>query len=220
MVEQIHQRFQGSCMMLMRQTGDGVAFLGSCFLVHSDGYLLTTSRGAPEDADLVVVPTSTEEIFPRMTRDQVAPLPVEVVSRDTAHDTALLKIVPELEIRIPDGVLSDGERTPQGATVMALGVPFGYYGVHSVLATHALLAGRLQTSDGTRLLIIDRRVQYGDAGGPLISASDATVIGILGNIFEPTHFTGVEPPQGIALHTNLSYAVSIEYGAAMLAALV
>ena len=217
MLEQINQRFQGSCMMLMQRSGDAVTFLGSCFLVHSDGYLLTTSRGAPEGVNLVVVPTHTEEPFPRMTQDQVAPLPVEVVSRDTGHDTALLKIVPELNIRIPDGVLGDGERTEQGAAVMSLGVPFGYYGVHSVVATHALLAGRLQTFDGTRLLIIDRRVQYGDAGGPLISATDATVIGILGNIFDPTHFTGVEPPQGIAVHTNLSYAVSIEYGAALLA---
>ena len=217
MLEQVYQRFRGSCMMLMQRSDEGVSFLGSCFLVHSDGYLLTTSRGAPNGADLVVVPTDDDEHFPRMTRDQVAPLPVKVIARDIAHDTALLKIGPEIDIRIPDGVLADGERTPLGATVMSLGVPFGYYGVHRVIATHSLLAGRLQTSDGTRLLIIDRRLQYGDAGGPLISATDATVIGVLGNIFDPAHFTGVAPPKGIALHTNLSYAVSIEYGAALLA---
>ena len=135
MLQTVAQRFQGSCLMLMQQSGKEVTFLGSSFLVHPDGYLLTAARVAREDHGLMVVPPDTGTGFIPATREEVAPVPVEVISRDVPHDVALLKLEPDLEINMPEAVIGSGESDPQGGLLMSLGVPFGYYRIHRVLAS-------------------------------------------------------------------------------------
>ena len=51
---------------------------------------------------------------------------------------------------------------------MSIGIPFGYYRMHSAFATQSTLAGRIKSHTGTKLLIFDRSVHYGDIGGPLM----------------------------------------------------
>jgi len=218
MLQEVNQRFHGSCMMLMSRNGEEVSFLGSCFLADPGGYLLTSSSAAPPDAELVVVPSDTSSAFPPVTLEEVTPVPVKVVARDRAHDTALLALEPDLDIRMPEGILGDAEAVEPGASLVSLGVPLGYYRVHGVLSVHSVLAGRLRTADGTRFLVFDRRVQYGDVGGPLISASDGRVVGIVGGVFDPVAFGGVETVEHTPAVPTLSYAVSIEYGVALLQA--
>lgn len=217
MLETVSQRFQGSCMMVMRQSGGEVNFLGSSFLVHPEGYLITTARIIAEDGDLVVVPPQADEAFMPVTREEVAPVPVEVVARDQGRDVALLKMTPEIEINMPEGILGDPEQDPRGAILMSLGVPFGYYRFHGVIATQSVLSGRVKSRTGTNLIIFDRRVQYGDIGGPLISVSDGQVVGVVGGVFDPVELEGRQLPEGVMpINSDLSYATSIEYGAQLL----
>lgn len=216
MLQTVSQRFQGSCMMVMRRTGEEVTFLGSAFLVHSRGYMLTTARIVAEDTHLVVVPPDTSEAFPPATRDEVSPVPVEVISRDEPHDVALLRLKPDMEINMPGEVLGSAEEDPRGSLLMSLGIPFGYYRVHGVAAAGSILAGRIQSRTGTRLIIFDRRVQFGDAGGPLISAESSRVIGVVGGVFDPVKLEGNTGTGELELNSDLSFAMSIEYGAALL----
>lgn len=204
-------------MMIMRRNEGEVTFLGSGFLVHHDGYLLTAARNVMEGKDLVVVPPQASELFMPVTREEVAPVPAEVVATDAARDVALLKLTPELEINMPEGILGSAESDPRGAMLMTLGVPFGYYRIHGVVATQSILSGRIQSKAGTNLIIFDRRVQYGDVGGPLVSAREGKVIGVVGGVFDPLELEGEESPEGgVAINSDLSYATSIEYGAALL----
>lgn len=216
MLQAVSQRFQGSCMMLMHRSDVGVTFLGSAFLVHSGGYLLTTARLLAQEEKLVVVPLDSDEVFPPVTRDEVAPVPVDVIARDVPHDTALLKLKPELAINMPDQILGSSDADPQGALLMSIGIPFGYYRVHGIMATQSTLAGRLRSHTGTRLLVFDRRVQYGDVGGPLISAGTGRIIGVVGGVFDPVELEGHDRSEGLKVNSDLSYAISIEYGAALL----
>ncbi len=217
MLETVSQRFQGSCMMVMRQSGGEVNFLGSSFLVHPNGYLITTARIITEDGDLVVVPPEAKEGFMPATREEVAPVPVEVVARDVARDVALLKMTPELEINMPEGILGEPEQDPRGALLMSLGVPFGYYRFHGVIASQSVLSGRIKSRTGTNLIIFDRRVQYGDIGGPLISVNDGQVIGVVGGVFDPMELEGRQLPKGVMpINSDLSYATSVEYGRQLL----
>ncbi len=216
MLQTVSQRFQGSCMMVMRSTGTEVTFLGSAFLIHSEGYLLTAARNVSDDSALVVVPPDSSSTFPLVTRDEVAPVPVKVVARDTPRDVALLKLTPELEINMPEEVLGQGDSDSRGALLMSLGIPFGYYRVHGVMAVQSILSGRIQSRTGTRLIIFDRRVQYGDVGGPLISVDDGRVIGVVGGVFDPVELEGVTLPENVTINSSLSYAMSIEYGTALL----
>ncbi|MFW5827068.1 MAG: S1 family peptidase [Alkalispirochaeta sp.] len=219
MIQTVSQRYQGSCMMVMRHTGSEVVFLASAFLVHPEGYLLTASRMIDSEAGLVVVPPQAAEEFVPVTRDEVAPVPVEVVSRDTVHDVALLKLTPDLEINMPEHVLGASDTDPRGALLMSLGVPYGYYRMHSVVAAQSVLSSRLQSRVGTNMIIFDRRVQSGDIGGPLISVASGMVIGLVGGVFDPVELENISIPSGSApINSDLSYATAIEYGDALLTA--
>lgn len=221
MLQTVSQRYQGSCMMVMQRTGDEVTFLGSAFLVHPDGYLLTAARILGDGSNLVIVPPQAAEEFVPVTREEVAPVPVEVVSKELARDVALLKLTPELEINMPDGILGSSFNDPRGAVLMSLGVPFGYYRLHGVIAAQSVLSGRVQSRSGTNLIIFDRRIQVGDVGGPLISVEDGTVIGVVGGVFDPIELEGIAPPDdGVRVNSDLSYATAIEYGAELLNAAV
>ena len=187
------------------------------FRSHPEGYLITTARIIAEDGDLVVVPPEAKEAFMPATREEVAPVPVEVIARDEARDVALLKMTPDLEINMPEGVLGEPEQDPRGAMLMSLGVPFGYYRFHGVIAAQSVLSGRIKSRTGSNLIIFDRRVQYGDIGGPLISVNDGQVIGVVGGVFDPVELEGRQTPEGVMpINSDLSYATSIEYGKQLL----
>jgi serine protease Do len=206
-------------MMVMRQSESEVTFLASAFLVHPQGYLLTTSRMLNDEDQLAVVPPQAAESFVPVTREEVAPVPVEIVSRDVTHDVALLKLTPDLEINMPEHVLGVSDDDPRGALLMSLGVPFGYYRMHSVVAAQSVLSSRLQSKVGTNMIIFDRRVQFGDIGGPLISVTSGMVVGIVGGVFDPVELEGIELPAGSSpINSDLSYATAIEYGDALLTA--
>ena len=217
MLQTVSQRYQGSCMMIMRRTGDEVTFLGSAFLVHPDGYLLTTARTVGDGSNLVVVPPQAAEDFVPVTREEVSPVPVDLVAADAPHDVALLRFTPDLEINMPEEILGSSSNDPRGALLMSLGVPFGYYRIHNVVAAQSVLSSRVRSRTGTDLVIFDRRVQYGDIGGPLVSVTDGTVIGIIGGVFDPQELEGITSPEGLTpINSDLSYASAIEYGTELL----
>lgn len=217
MLETVSQRFKGSCMMIMQRTGEEVTFLGSGFFVHPDGYLLTAARIVGADKDLVVVSPPADEVFPQVTQDEVSPVPVELIAEDRERDVALLKLKPDINIHMPEGILGSAETDSRGALLMSLGIPFGYYRVHGVIAAQSVLAGRIRSYTGTKLIIFDRRVQYGDIGGPLVSVDSAQVIGIVGGVFDPIELEGGEMPEGVRpINSDLSYATAIEYGSELL----
>ncbi len=200
--------------MLMQREGDSVIFLGSSFLVHSSGYMLTTSRVAMENSELLAVPPDTVNEYAYLTRDEVNPIPVEIISRDHEHDVALMKMTPDLDIQMPSNVIGDPENLYRGAHLFSLGVPFGYYRIHGVMEVQSILSEKMCTRNGTRCLIFDRGVHFGDSGGPLISASEGQIVGIVGGVLDPVAFGGVQAET--VVHPNLSYAISMEYGAKLL----
>lgn len=218
MLEQISKRFQGSCMMLVRRNGDEVEFLGSSFLVHSDGYLLTTSRVATGEADLFVVPPDVEHLYPSLSRDEVTPIPVELVSVDTEHDVALLKMSADLDIQMPANILGNPEDVARGSLLFSLGIPFGYYRLHGVMEVQSILSARLMLSNGTKCLVFDRHVHFGDCGGPLVAAATGQIVGVVGGPVDPVALGAVFDSDGTAsgMQPGLSYAVSIEYGLSLL----
>jgi len=204
-------------MMVMRQAENDVTFLASSFLVHPQGYLLTAARGVTEDENLAVVPPNSAEGFSSVTLEEVSPVPVEVAARDTERDIALLKLKPEMEINMPENILGEAGKDARGAQLMSLGIPFGHYRIHGVFAGQAMLSGRVTSHSGTKLIIFDRRVQHGDLGGPLISVADGQVIGMIGGVFDPLALEGRGiSEEAIPINSDLSYAVSIEYGKALL----
>jgi serine protease Do len=218
MLQSVTHKFRSGCMMLARRRGDAVEFIGSAFLVDRQGYLLTAAHLVASDDGLVVVPTEASDDFSPMTAHRVAAMPVSVAARDTDRDVALLRIEHQVEIGVPDDFLGSTAAVRQGASVMSLGYSFGHHQVHTVMAFEAVVSAKIRSRNDTALILFSSAFHEGDRGGPLIHVEDGHVIGIVSGRFEPGELVPRVPQEErlTAAETNVSYAVAIEYGLALM----
>jgi serine protease Do len=218
MLQALTHKFRSGCMMLARRRGASVEFLGSAFLVHRRGYLLTAAHLVGDGDDLVVVPNEPDDDFLPMTSPTVAAMPVSVSARDTERDAALLYIDPDIDIGVPDDFLGAAATVRQGASVMSLGYAFGHHQVHSLMAFAAVVTAKIRSRNGTELILYGSAFHEGDRGGPLIHVGGSHIIGIISGRFEPAELRRDAPIDDRLrpAETNVSYAVAIEYGLALL----
>jgi serine protease Do len=220
MLQTMSQKFRGGCLMLVRDNEGTVEFLGTAFVVHAAGYLLTAAHLVSETEGLRVVPTSSGGEFQPISFDRVAAMAVSVVRRDSAHDVALLKIDEGLDISVPDDFLGSGENVLPGASVMSLGYAFGHDQIHTVLTAGGFAAAKIRSYNETQLILFDHMVQNGDVGGPLVHITDGHVVGIISGRFEPADVVhgGADWERRPARNTHISFAVDIDYGTALMRA--
>jgi serine protease Do len=220
MLQNVSRKFRSGCMMLMNQQQERLSFLGSAFLVHRDGYLLTAAHLVNNRQGLIIVPTSFTDDYLPMTFDRVAGMPVKVVRSDNDSDVALLRLEQDVSIAVPDDFLGASENVRPGASVMSLGYSFGHEQLHAIMNLSGVVAGKIRSPNNTRLILFDKMVHDGDRGGPLVHAGDSHIIGIVSGRFEPTEVVrGSQewdrtPPRD----TSVSFAVAIEYGLDLMAA--
>ncbi|MBW3554147.1 MAG: trypsin-like peptidase domain-containing protein [Gemmatimonadetes bacterium] len=156
-----------------------VAGLGSGFVIHEDGLVLTNEhvvRGATE-----VVVTLADG------RDFAA----EVVGTDEVNDLALLRLQTRGE-RIPAAPIGTSDDLLIGEWVVAIGNPFGYLlsnteptvtaGVVSGIGRNIIPTGEEQRGYYLGMIQTDASINPGNSGGPLINA-EGEVIGVNSSIF-------------------------------------
>lgn len=215
MLETVFKKFHNGCLMVFRNHTDTISFLGSSFLVHADGYLLTVSHILPDDGQLLVVPgqTMSNEFIP-ISREKVISIPVSIARRSRDRDIALLKMEVDMEVQLPDFFLGSAENIPIGSSVMALGYAFGHQSLHTLVAMNAVISARMISGNSSRLLLFDSMMHDGDRGGPLVSVSDGVVVGVINGRFDPREASGdiEKEDRTVETSTNISYAVAIEYG--------
>lgn len=218
MLQAVSHKFRSGCMMLARRRGDAIEFLGSAFLVDRHGYLLTAAHLVAAGDGFVVVPGETGDAFVAMTAPRVTAMNVSVAARDTDRDVALLRIDHGVEIGVPDDFLGSTGAVRQGATVMALGYSFGHHQVHTAMAFEAVVSAKIRSINDTALILYSSAFHEGDRGGPLVHVQDGHVIGIISGRFEPAELVpgASEDDRLVGAETNLSYAVAIEYGLALM----
>ncbi|MGE4454727.1 MAG: serine protease [Sphaerochaeta sp.] len=221
MFKQISQKYAGGCFFLLRQREDSVVFLGTAFLVHEQGYLLTATFLLEEDYEgLMVARPSNPEAFSPLSLDVVQAIPVEVVKADYDTNTALLHFTKPLIIDTPDHMVGNVESVQLGSSVLGIGFPFGHEDLQNLAVQSGVIASKVSLRDTVNLFLFDRAMHTGMAGGPLINYDDGRVIGIMMGLFVPKEdggdFVRGSHPE---YETSFSYAVSIEYGKAMLEAM-
>ncbi len=215
MLQDVSLKFAGGCMMLVRKRENAVVFLGTAFLMHDDGYLLTAAHLLEEDpTGLMVVSTSNPDDFVPISLDQVSAMSVSVADVDKIHNVALLEIDRNLRIKTPDHLGGTTENLSIGTSLLSLGFPFGHDEMHNLMAQSAILSSKVRSKNGTRLLLFDTMVLDGTAGGPLVNADDGRVIGVIIGRFSPVEDGGdfARGNRHPGYDTQISYAVSIEYG--------
>ncbi len=101
---------------------------------------------------------------------------------------------------------------------MSLGYSFGHHRVHTALAFDAVVAAKIRSRNDTALILYSSAFHEGDRGGPLVHVQDGHIVGILSGRFEPGRLVPEAPEDDrlAAAETNVSYAVAIEYGLALM----
>ncbi|MCG3128548.1 MAG: hypothetical protein CHACPFDD_03437 [Phycisphaerae bacterium] len=144
---------------LPRSRTQQVSSVGSGFVVHEDGYIVTNAHVVAQTADIRVGFADKEQ------------LPAEVVSVDPEHDLAILKVeanrgLAHLHLARPDDVLV-------GETVIAIGNPLGLQ--HTCTAGIVSAVGRdIQFSPSViyrNLIQTDTPINPGNSGGPLLNVN-------------------------------------------------
>ena len=144
-----------------------VKSLGSGFIVHPQGYIVTNEhvvRRAME-IDVYLADTTTHK--------------ARVIAVDREHDLAILKMAPPAGSPLPALSLGRSDDLMIGESVVAIGNPKGYR--HSVTAgVVSALQRELKFPRGvayTGLIQTDASINPGSSGGPLLNIN-AEVIGI------------------------------------------
>ncbi|MFA5700945.1 MAG: serine protease [Desulfuromonas sp.] len=215
MLKTVYQKFCGGCMMVFRREGEVVQFLGSAFLVHEDGYLLTVSHIIPqENTTLMVVPQLPGSEFTPISHETVTSVPVKVVSRNLDRDVALLQMEQQIEMQLPDHFIGTAESTMVGSQVMSLGFSFGHQALHSLIAVSAVTSAKVLSRNESKILLFDNMIHDGDRGGPLVGVEDGLVIGIINGRFDAASASQdyTDGSRTVTAITNMSYAVAIDYG--------
>lgn len=131
--------------------------LGTGFLIHADGYILTNAHVVHNATDIRVV-LDTE------TRNRAA----RIIGLDPLTDTALLKMGPVDPRRVLP--LGDSDALRTGEMVIAIGNPLGLN--HTV--TQGIVSARDRVAPGRREMPMefvqtDSAINPGSSGGPLIN---------------------------------------------------
>jgi serine protease Do len=161
-----------------------VRSLGSGFIIHSDGYIVSNNH----------VVDGASEIRVRLSDGRE--LPAKVLGRDPKTDLVLLKIE---ATGLPTIPLGDSSTLEAGAPVMAIGNPFGL----AQTVTTGIVSGTGRVIGGgpyDDFIQTDASINPGNSGGPLINANGQAV-GINAAIFSQT---GGSIGIGFAIPVNLA----------------
>lgn len=215
MYKGIAQHLGGGCMMIVRRQDDkGVGFVGTGFLCHSKGYILTCAHSINLTDKLAIIPPQPLNEFNQLTLDRVQTINVTVAQHNSKNDVALLKIVIPTPLAVPPNILGNENISPIGSSVCYLGFPFGQSGLHTLKVSQSIISSKVKSQNGTKQFQLDAMVHEGNSGGPLIDLQSGQIIGIISGRFSPTGNGGSIKIGNHSLGTesSISYATSINYG--------
>jgi len=136
-----------------------VQSLGSGFIVHPAGYIVTNAHVVSRATKIAV------------TLSDNSKYPARVISADPDHDLAVLKIEPPKGVSLPHLPLGRSDDLMVGETVLAVGNPMGLS--HTVTGgIVSALDRELEFAQGvkyTGLIQTDAPINPGSSGGPLLN---------------------------------------------------
>jgi serine protease Do len=139
--------------------------LGSGFLIHPDGYVVTNAH-VVRRAQKITVTLADKSTYP-----------AAVVAASADHDLAVLKVQDPKQRRFAFLPLGRSDDLMIGETVIAIGNPFGYQNTCST-GVISSLDRTLEFRGGTAyrgLIQTDAPINPGNSGGPLLNAAGGLI---------------------------------------------
>ncbi|MFL5347097.1 MAG: S1C family serine protease [Hyalangium sp.] len=142
--------------------------IGSGFIIHPDGYILTSNHVIEGAAQVTISVDS-----PRGYRED---FPARIIGQDERTDCALLKI--DTGRRLPALKLSSASRVEVADWIVVIGNPFGL--AHSVTVGVVSFKGRTDVTPNGRkgdfdYLQMDASINPGNSGGPVLDLHGGVV---------------------------------------------
>jgi serine protease Do len=219
MFKGIAQHHGGGCMMIVKKSDDqGVEFIGSGFLCHSKGYILTCAHTINLTEKLAVIPPQPLNEFNQLTLERVSVIDVSVAQFDPDNDVALLKIKNPPPLSVPANIFGSEDSVQVGSSVGYLGFPFGQSGLHTLKVSQSIISSKIKSTNGTKQFQLDAMVHEGNSGGPLIDLASGQIIGIINGRFSPTGNNGgiFIGNHALGTESTISYATAINYAIALM----
>jgi len=218
MLKSVYHTYRGGCMLLFSLEGQEVVFLGTAFVIHSKGYLVTVAHILYRHDNLMVAPCHTGSEFFPLSYEKVSPMSVHVAQIRMSRDLALLKFKEDMGLQVPPHLIGRSEEAPIGSSVACLGYGFGHYQLHNQVLQQAVVCSKVQSENETRLLLFDTMVHNGSRGAPLVNLYDNRVIGVVSGRFDPSEMAKDITREREYFDTNISFAVDISHMVDLMAA--
>jgi serine protease Do len=143
------------------------AGLGSGFMIHEDGYLVTNDHViAGENEITVTVFGKGGSGMAKKTWENV-----RIVAASAEMDLALLKIETGDETRFPTVPLGDSDDLRQGQPVFAIGAPLGL----ERTVSQGIISLKNRVEDGRMYIQTTTQINPGNSGGPLFNLKGEVV---------------------------------------------
>ena len=141
--------------------------LGSGFIIHEDGYLLTNDHViAGENEITVTVFAKGASGMDKKTWENV-----RIVASNAEMDLALLKIESGDKTRFPTVPLGDSDELRQGQPVFAIGAPLGL----ERTVSQGIISLKNRIEDGRMYIQTTTQINPGNSGGPLFNLKGEVV---------------------------------------------
>jgi serine protease Do len=135
--------------------------LGSGFIIHSSGYIVTNEHVVAGEYNLAV----TQFRKGATELEKVQFNKVRIVALDTRLDLALLKIEDAGATVFPTVPVGDGAALSDGQTVFAIGSPLGL----DRTVSQGIISARTRPMDGQLFIQTTTQINPGNSGGPLFN---------------------------------------------------
>ena len=203
--------------MIIRKKEDSIEVLGTGFICHSKGYVISCAHTMNLTDELGVVSPQDINSFNPMTQERASFIPVTISQYDTQNDVALLKLPDNTPVHAPPNIFGNAKTQEVGASIACLGYPFAGFGQHTLKITSGIVSSKVITENGTRQFQIDAMIHDGNSGGPLIDLKTGKIIGVVSGRFSPAGNGGgmmvgnyqIGSESSIGLATTIQYAIEL-----------
>jgi serine protease Do len=221
MFRMIAKHHGGGCTMLARRIDDKtIEPLGTAFICHNKGYLLTAAHTFSLKDTLGVVPPEPVDQFNSSQRKNFSFLPVSVTQFDAENDVALLKMDNAVTVTVPPNIFGSDDLAPVGASVGYLGFPHSHNGQHALKVSGTILGSKVLAPNGTKQFVLDSMAEAGNSGGPLVDLTSNRIIGVISRRFNPAGngATILIGNHALGTESMISYATAVSHALGLLTA--
>jgi len=163
-IEELARRF-GEGVVIVKSPGG----IGSGFIIHPDGYLLTNFHVVENETQITV------GIFRKVGRafrnEKIED--VRIIAVNPFLDLALLKFDPPDDLKVTVVYLAEDREVNEGDTVFAIGNPLGL----ERTVSKGIVSKRNRAQEGLTYIQTTTQINPGNSGGPLFNAR-GEVIGV------------------------------------------